>query len=334
VQVTINGTNDAPVAVGDTGAVSEDGTLVASGTVTATDVDISDTHTFAVQGTGVGTYGSITLDANTGVWSYALDNTSNAVQDLNGGQIETDQFIFEVDDGNGGTDTSTISVDVAGADDGPAWVDGVFNAAFAAGSYDPWNAGTYTSSMDTVFGAGEWDHFNNNNTNIFDDGYDFIWIDGGDGSTSWFQNYVNTFRTEMETYVNEGGTLLLNAGRWGGTNGFDLGFGVDLNVDASSRVYSTVDATALENGPNGYAGTTWTGNSFSHDTVSGAGITSLLIDNTGGHTVLGEMDFGDGHVLLGGMTAARFHDPDPQSEILETNILDYAASFADDYVFL
>jgi VCBS repeat-containing protein len=116
--VTINGVNDAPVAVGDTGAVSEDGTLLASGMVAANDVDIGDTHTFAIEGAGVGIYGSIVITAAaTGAWEYTLNNADSAVQDLNAGDVMSDTFVFVIDDGEGGTDTGTISVDVAGADD-------------------------------------------------------------------------------------------------------------------------------------------------------------------------------------------------------------------------
>jgi VCBS repeat-containing protein len=118
VSMVVTGTNDAPVAVGDTDAVSEDGTLVASGMVSATDLDTNDTHTFAIQGTGVGAYGSVVItDATTGAWEYTLDNANSAVQDLDTDDLMSDTFIFVADDGNGGTDTATISVDVAGADE-------------------------------------------------------------------------------------------------------------------------------------------------------------------------------------------------------------------------
>jgi VCBS repeat-containing protein len=86
--------------------------------VSATDLDTNDTHTFAIQGTGVGAYGSVVItDATTGAWEYTLDNANSAVQDLDTDDLMSDTFIFVADDGNGGTDTATISVDVAGADE-------------------------------------------------------------------------------------------------------------------------------------------------------------------------------------------------------------------------
>ena len=62
--VTIQGTNDAPVAVADTGALTEDAVLTASGSLSITDADSAATF---VAGTIAGTYGSIAIDAS----SYA-----------------------------------------------------------------------------------------------------------------------------------------------------------------------------------------------------------------------------------------------------------------------
>ncbi|MPS95230.1 retention module-containing protein, partial [Comamonas sp.] len=59
VVVTIVGTNDAPVLTGKAdGAVTEDGTLVATGKLDVSDVDTTDTHTWSVNNGGKGSYGS------------------------------------------------------------------------------------------------------------------------------------------------------------------------------------------------------------------------------------------------------------------------------------
>src|SRR5690606_6670262 len=84
ITVTINGTNDVPVVTNTTadaqGAVSEaghndDGTAVpgtptTGGTLTATDVDADAAQTWSLEGTVSDTYGTITLNAATGVWEY------------------------------------------------------------------------------------------------------------------------------------------------------------------------------------------------------------------------------------------------------------------------
>ncbi len=118
VTLTIVGTNDAPVIGGvASGEVTEDGTTTTTGQLSVSDVDVSDTHTWSVQGANVGTYGSFSVDAN-GQWTYVLDNASPAVQGLITGQSVTDSFTVEVSDGKGGTDTQVVTVTIHGSDDG------------------------------------------------------------------------------------------------------------------------------------------------------------------------------------------------------------------------
>ncbi len=123
VSLTIYGTNDDPVISAvdyDNDTVTEDGAVqTASGAVLASDVDQNDTLTYSASGGLIGTYGTLVLDPNTGAWSYALNNGSAAVQSLAAGQTVTDTFDVEVNDGNGGSDTETISINVQGANDAP-----------------------------------------------------------------------------------------------------------------------------------------------------------------------------------------------------------------------
>jgi VCBS repeat-containing protein len=115
--VTITGTNDAPVVTGDVaGAVVEDVTLTASGKLTATDVDLTDTVAFA--GSAVGAYGSLAIDA-TGAWSYALANSGFAVQHLAAGQVANDVFTVSATDSAGAVVTKDIAVTITGTNDTP-----------------------------------------------------------------------------------------------------------------------------------------------------------------------------------------------------------------------
>ena len=167
--VTIDGVNDAPVAVGDTGAVSEDGVLSASGTVTASDIDASDTLSWSLAGSGVGTYGSLSIDSS-GSWTYDLDNSSGAVQALNSGDTVSDSFSVEVSDGNGGLDTQSITVDIAGENDVPVFPEApdpsgvtILTNVSVLGSYGAtsgWQTKTFTVDADGTyqisFGAANW----------------------------------------------------------------------------------------------------------------------------------------------------------------------------------
>ncbi|HZW24918.1 MAG TPA: putative Ig domain-containing protein [Gallionella sp.] len=119
VTMTVTGVNDGPVTADDTAAVQEDTILVATGNVLANDSDIDQGAVLVVANAGVftGQYGQLTLAAD-GSYSYALDNASSAVQSLAAGQVVTEAFAYEATDGIAST-PSTLSVSIAGANDGP-----------------------------------------------------------------------------------------------------------------------------------------------------------------------------------------------------------------------
>ncbi|MEA4873543.1 MAG: Ig-like domain-containing protein, partial [Synergistaceae bacterium] len=89
VTVTILGTNDVPVVTNlpaeTAGAVTEaghldDGTVVtgtatATGNLDASDVDTGATQTWSLTGSQPSTYGTMSVDSSTGIWTYTLDNT-------------------------------------------------------------------------------------------------------------------------------------------------------------------------------------------------------------------------------------------------------------------
>jgi hypothetical protein len=59
----------------------------------------------------------------------------------------------------------------------------------------------------------------------------------------------------MTQYVQDGGTLFINAASRDDFSPFNLGFGVTLNSGASSTAAATGAASAVTYGPNGNAGT-------------------------------------------------------------------------------
>ncbi|MCP3697711.1 MAG: retention module-containing protein, partial [Aliivibrio sp.] len=119
VEVTIVGTNDRPEITGrTTGTAVEDIIPTATGALTAVDVDFTDTHTWFVDGGGVGKYGTMTVDAD-GNWIYALDPSNPDTQALAENQQEFETFTIAVDDGNGGTNAIMITVEVLGTNDAP-----------------------------------------------------------------------------------------------------------------------------------------------------------------------------------------------------------------------
>ncbi|MCV0427669.1 MAG: VCBS domain-containing protein, partial [Roseibium sp.] len=117
VTFTITGTEDAPVISGGAdGAVAEDGTLVVSDTLIATDADAVDTPVFIAQSGTPGAYGTFEITAG-GVWTYTLNNA--VAQGLAGGEIATETFVVEATTADGESVTETVTVTIAGQEDAP-----------------------------------------------------------------------------------------------------------------------------------------------------------------------------------------------------------------------
>ena len=97
-----------------TGTLNEDGAaLISSGALTISGVPAPQANFVAQTGTA-GIYGSFSLTA-AGAWTYALNNSSAAVQALAQGQSVTESFAVV---SAGGT-TSTVAVTVGGSNDAP-----------------------------------------------------------------------------------------------------------------------------------------------------------------------------------------------------------------------
>ena len=131
VTVTVVGVNDAPIATANTGTVTEDIALAASGNMLTdndgagvdSDIDTGDVLSVSeIDGETdpandvIGSYGTLDWAAD-GSYTYTLDNGNAAVQALNLGQTLTDVFTYTVSDGNGGTDTETLTITIQGRDD-------------------------------------------------------------------------------------------------------------------------------------------------------------------------------------------------------------------------
>jgi VCBS repeat-containing protein len=97
-----------------TGAVVEDGTQVATGTITVDDPDVGESSV-QPQSNVAGTYGTFSMLAN-GNWTYTLNNADPAVQGLAQGETVTDSFTVTSFDG---TATQTVTVTVTGTNDAP-----------------------------------------------------------------------------------------------------------------------------------------------------------------------------------------------------------------------
>ncbi|MCP9823492.1 VCBS domain-containing protein [Cyanobium sp. L1E-Cus] len=158
--ITIQGRNDAPVALNDAGSALEAGGT-SNGTPGAnaignvltndTDVDSNDTpalngfvesfRTGATEGSGTagtigaplqGLYGSITFQAN-GTYIYVVNNTNPAVDPLDPGAFLSESFNYTVSDG-ALTDIGILTITITGANDAPVAADDFGNAIEAGGA--------------------------------------------------------------------------------------------------------------------------------------------------------------------------------------------------------
>ncbi|MGI9212497.1 MAG: DUF4347 domain-containing protein, partial [Methylococcaceae bacterium] len=155
--VTVQGANDAPLAVNDTAtAVEAGGSANATAGINPTgnvltnddnDVDTGDTSTVsALTGGTLGTalagqYGGLNLKAD-GSYTYTVDNANSTVQALRlATDTVTDTFTYTMKDTAGLTSTATLTVTVQGANDTPIGVNDTATAVEAGGSLNA-TAGT------------------------------------------------------------------------------------------------------------------------------------------------------------------------------------------------
>ncbi|WP_275426479.1 VCBS domain-containing protein [Vibrio variabilis] len=127
ITITLEGRNDNPDVSGDNeGTVVEDGTADifgvdltrAEGQLAASDVDNnSSVKAWSIEGTGLGQYGTLTVD-NNGKWTYVIDNSLSATQALAAGQTETETFYVVATDNEGGvSERYPVVINVIGQND-------------------------------------------------------------------------------------------------------------------------------------------------------------------------------------------------------------------------
>ncbi len=132
VDVTITGTNDAPLIVAEqlSGAVTElvtpVGSLTDSGSIDFSDVDLTDVHLVSPSGTSIGstlgTLSAVKLSDTTGsgsggrlAWTYSV--AASVVEYLAAGQTRLESFTITLDDQNGGLLTRRIDITITGTND-------------------------------------------------------------------------------------------------------------------------------------------------------------------------------------------------------------------------
>lgn len=105
VTVSVNAVNDMPIAAADVAATEEDTTIIIA--VLANDSDV-DGDGLTIASFTQGTHGTVTLNADNTLTYNPAANFSGA-----------DSFTYTASDGNGGSDTATVTVMINGVNDPP-----------------------------------------------------------------------------------------------------------------------------------------------------------------------------------------------------------------------
>lgn len=118
VTITITGTNDTPTidaGASDLAVSGDEDAAAITGDVAASDPDHLDTLVYSVASTGpdAPAHGTVSIDANTGAYSYT------PAGDYNG----SDSFVVTVTDGHGESDEVTVNVTVDPVNDAPTLTD-------------------------------------------------------------------------------------------------------------------------------------------------------------------------------------------------------------------
>ena len=278
----ITGTNDAALISGiTTGIATEAGGLnngtagtIASGALTATDVDGS--AAFQAVTSGTAAHGTYTI-AGSGAWTYSVNNSDTAVQALNAGSALSDSFVAQTADNtsqtvsiaiNGANDTATFGGTLSGTvyedlgtlnattngnllyaskSNGTATVSDVdagqsiFNAVTGAihGTYGDFNftasSGAWSYTLDNSLAA-------TNTLNTGDTGHDRFTLSSKDGSTT-------TVDVSVVGHTDHTFTASKNENTF---TGFQAGDTIKVTFGANYKVVSeTVGANtvlSLENG--------------------------------------------------------------------------------------
>lgn len=186
---------------------------------------------------------------------------------------------------------------------------------------DPWGNTTNDSAVSAAFGVGNWAKSGYNLAAIT--GAKFAFLDGSDSNANALSGFLSANIGALESYVFNGGRLLINsAPNEGGS--FSLGFGgTTLNYSSYSES-ATVNADGVAAGLTaGGISTSYSGNYFSHASITGS-FTSLIDGSAG--SIFGSKTWGNGLVAFGGQTTVNFHSPSPDAQTLLKNELLYVAT--------
>ncbi len=204
VTIEVTGTNDPVTANDDTGSTDKT-TVITTGSVLAndTDPDTSDTLTVAGMDTTC-TKGSVTNNGD-GTFDYDPNGQFNSLGALD---TATDTFAYTVSDGNGSTDTATVTITAYGGNGPPTGNDDGFSTdedtAFTTAdalSNDTDPNGADILSVDSINTTGTKGTVTDNGDGTFnyDPSGQFDYLAAGESATDTFDYTVSDGNGETDT---------------------------------------------------------------------------------------------------------------------------------------
>lgn len=193
---------------------------------------------------------------------------------------------------------------------------------------EPWGSSSNTDAMDAAFGSRAWsmDFFESADaSHIFSPTTGVVFMDGSDMGAEELATFLSDNMEAIEHWVNGGGSLLLNAAP---NEGGDIDFGFDGSTLIYADASSSVDVVDLSHpaymGPLTPTAATMTGSSYSHGHITGTGFTNVLVNSSDAtNIVLCEKEWGEGMVMMGGMTTSNYHSPATEANNYRANLLSY-----------
>ena len=117
IVITVNATNDEPVAQNDSYSVNEDSELLISVASLLDNDSDADGDFLSPSIASNPTHGTLTFNGESGLFIYTPDENYHG----------PDEFTYEISDGNGGTDTATVLITVHPVNDAPVATDDAFS---------------------------------------------------------------------------------------------------------------------------------------------------------------------------------------------------------------
>ncbi|MDF8333296.1 VCBS domain-containing protein [Novosphingobium cyanobacteriorum] len=334
VKFVITGVNDPGYSVNDESVafdnqVTEAGGInngnagdpSASGKVIVRDVDDGEAK-YQAPATLAGKYGNFQFDANTGVWSYTLDNSKATTQGLVAGAADVDLLRIKTYDGNsseifvvvngandtptfGGTSTGAVTEDattttatgsltINDVDTGQSAFQALTNQAGTYGSLTLGTNGAWTYTLDNA----------NTATNALNNGdvkHDIFTVTSVDGTTTTIDVTVNgkTDSGDPNNFDSSGLPGVQNLTGGNGAQTLYGGAGDDIidGGQGNDKLYGGSGNDNLLGGP-------LTGNPADNDTLYGGSGSDTINGGDGNDAIYGG-DFGDN--LTGGIGADTFY---------------------------